>query len=338
MAISLKTTKILWGRSGNQCAICQTLLIEEAIGDSDDDSVVGDMAHIIARKENFTRGDYDSLTEEERDHYTNLVLLCRKHHKIIDDQPNYYSVERLREIKQSHEERVRSKLQDADQNQQRDDLIFASIIDEWCKRMDIDNWTAKGTFIYSASGPEVSKEYHKSLTELSSWIISRVWPHRYEDLENAFFNFKAVLTDFLAVLGRYLIQPTPESEWLITNKFYKIREWNPQKYEELYKNYDEHICLVWNLFTELTRSANLVCSKIREHIFPGFRLKEGVLLVERNMVMIIGSGITTQYYRAEYSVELQKQKNPYKSLKEFEKTQYDGDYVLMPEHLRKTAE
>jgi hypothetical protein len=182
------------------------------------------MAHIIARKENFTRGDYDSLNEAERDHYTNLILLCRKHHKIIDDQPNYYTVERLREIKQQHEERVHLMLHGTDKNKERDDLVYASVIDEWCKRIDIDRWTAEGTYVYSADGPEISKEFHKSLTELSPWIISRIWPHRYENLENAFFNFKAVLADFLAVLGRCLIDPHSESELLVTNKFYRIRE------------------------------------------------------------------------------------------------------------------
>jgi hypothetical protein len=39
----------------------------------DVESVVGDEAHIIARKESFTRGDYDSMSPEERDQYANLI-------------------------------------------------------------------------------------------------------------------------------------------------------------------------------------------------------------------------------------------------------------------------
>src|SRR5215475_5633875 len=107
MGISLKTHKILWARSGNMCAICKNELIVDSIDLNDDPSVTGDEAHIIARKETFTRGDYDSLTPEQRDHYSNLILLCKTHHKQIDDQPAHYTVERLREIKSTHEREVK---------------------------------------------------------------------------------------------------------------------------------------------------------------------------------------------------------------------------------------
>ena len=36
MSITLKTTKILWGRSGNRCAICRSVLVEDAVHDDDD--------------------------------------------------------------------------------------------------------------------------------------------------------------------------------------------------------------------------------------------------------------------------------------------------------------
>jgi len=67
MAISLKTHKMLWGRSGNMCAYpeCKKVLVaDETL--TDNPSVVGEEAHIVARKENGPRGKRD-LTEEERD-------------------------------------------------------------------------------------------------------------------------------------------------------------------------------------------------------------------------------------------------------------------------------
>lgn len=36
--------------------------------------------------------------------YDNLILLCSKHHKQVDDQPNYFTSDRLQEIKRKHEE------------------------------------------------------------------------------------------------------------------------------------------------------------------------------------------------------------------------------------------
>lgn len=91
MTISLRTHKILWGWSGGKCALCKNDLIIDPTGLKDAESVVGDEAHIIARKESFTRGDYDSLSADERDQYPNLILLCKVHHKQIDDQPDFFT-------------------------------------------------------------------------------------------------------------------------------------------------------------------------------------------------------------------------------------------------------
>ncbi|HWP60610.1 MAG TPA: hypothetical protein VNL14_22135 [Candidatus Acidoferrales bacterium] len=49
MAITDKTRKILWGRSGNRCAMCRRELVVEATP-TDDESVVGDECHIVSGK------------------------------------------------------------------------------------------------------------------------------------------------------------------------------------------------------------------------------------------------------------------------------------------------
>jgi hypothetical protein len=48
------------------------------------------------------------------DTYANIILLCRTHHKTVDDQPNHYTVERLRRIKAEHEKWVEDRLADAE--------------------------------------------------------------------------------------------------------------------------------------------------------------------------------------------------------------------------------
>src|SRR6266700_512117 len=87
MPISLKTHKLLWGHSGNKCAIpdCRKeLIIDET--ETDDESIIGDEAHIIAKNSDGARGE-NEMVLEDRDKYANLILLCRIHHKVIDDQP-----------------------------------------------------------------------------------------------------------------------------------------------------------------------------------------------------------------------------------------------------------
>ena len=100
MTITLQTRKMLWGRSGGMCAICREPLFEDE-SETDDPSVLGEECHIVAREKDGPRGD-DPLHEEKRDLYANLILLCLKHHKIIDDQPDKYTVELLQQIKADH--------------------------------------------------------------------------------------------------------------------------------------------------------------------------------------------------------------------------------------------
>lgn len=98
MPITNRTRKILWVKAGGRCSICRVQLVSEAT-DADDPSVFGEEAHIVAQSPNGPRaGDVANV-----DAYGNLILLCRKHHKQVDDQDSYFTVERLREIKRSHE-------------------------------------------------------------------------------------------------------------------------------------------------------------------------------------------------------------------------------------------
>jgi len=100
--------KILWGKAGNRCSICKQELVHDRAG-NDPDVVVGIDAHIIADSPNGPRGDSD-LPLDKRHHYDNLILLCMKDSKIIDEQVNTYTVAKLKQIKKEHEEWVSSRL------------------------------------------------------------------------------------------------------------------------------------------------------------------------------------------------------------------------------------
>src|SRR6266566_3103778 len=99
MAITDRTRKILWVKAGGRCSICQVQLVTEGT-DTDEPSVFGEEAHIVGQSPNGPRAG----NVPDVDSYANLILLCRKHHKQVDDQVGYYTVERLKEIKRHHEE------------------------------------------------------------------------------------------------------------------------------------------------------------------------------------------------------------------------------------------
>lgn len=108
MGIPISELKALLQKSGNRCAFprCGEVLLHEdaEIGDS---VVLSKIAHIVGQSLDGPRGRYP-LPLEERDNESNLILLCAKHHDIIDNKEQYYTVERLRQMKEDHEALVES--------------------------------------------------------------------------------------------------------------------------------------------------------------------------------------------------------------------------------------
>lgn len=97
----------LWVRSGGRCALCNTFLLEDEF--TAQVYNFGEMAHNVGRVESdrSPRG-LDPLPIEDRNKADNLLLLCEKHHKLIDDgvKRAEYAVEYLRKIKNGHEDRI----------------------------------------------------------------------------------------------------------------------------------------------------------------------------------------------------------------------------------------
>jgi hypothetical protein len=91
------TIKRLFARSSNRCAYprCATEIVQG-------DTVVGEVCHICAVRPD---GPRHSRTQSasERHGYDNLILLCANHHRVIDDDPEAYTVERLHKMKADHE-------------------------------------------------------------------------------------------------------------------------------------------------------------------------------------------------------------------------------------------
>ena len=322
MAITLKTRKILWGRAANRCAFkdCRRELVIDAT-ETDDESLIGEECHIVAQSPDGPRG-VSPLTPEQRDKYDNLVLLCTIHHKVVDDQPGEYTVEHLQQIKKDHESWVGEKLGSYDAAKQRDDEHYADLIQQFCDQIDIDNWQNWSSWVLGGGGyPRIRTDIHSRLEKMGQWILSRVWSHRYPEIENSLHNFRFVLEDFLNVFAEHS-EPYGQ-DMLATKRFYKIEEWNPEKYERLSRIYEFHVDLVQDLMLELTRAANYVCDRIRERFFPTFRLREGVLLVQCGPYMDMMYRTHRVEYRAEERID-----RPYPGLKVFKTARKQRDHCF----------
>src|SRR4051794_12360120 len=75
----------LWVRAGGRCQLCNTYLLEDDL--TRVPKKLGEMAHNVGRKRSARspRGTHP-LPVEERNLAENLLLLCGKHHAVIDDR------------------------------------------------------------------------------------------------------------------------------------------------------------------------------------------------------------------------------------------------------------
>lgn len=297
--VSLKTQKILWGRAAGRCAHedCRRRLVED-ISETDDPTLVGENCHIVAEKEDGPRGN-SPLSLDERNRYGNLILLCNIHHKIIDDNEGKWTVVALHELKQRHEAWVEQSL-GLDRVKLQEDTTYADYIDVWARLANLDNWTVWTSFVLGSGQPRIRPDVEADLNTLRKWLLARVWPGRYKTLEAAFENFRRVLSDFHETLRTHL-EEHKGSEFLFTEKFYKIPQWDPALYQQLLKEYDFHVALVCDLMLELTRAANLVSDEIRRHVSHSYRLNEGYLVVSQGPNSLLQYIESVPRYRGEES-------------------------------------
>lgn len=108
MAITDKTRKRLWAKSGNRCSICKRELFTNK--DDETDFNIGEECHIISSKNN---GPRHKSNIADYDLYDNLILLCRNHHKEVDELTSTYTEELLCYVKKNHENWVQNTINNA---------------------------------------------------------------------------------------------------------------------------------------------------------------------------------------------------------------------------------
>lgn len=143
MSYTAQTLKKLFALSGNVCAFpnCSAPIV-----DTDSGVVVGDICHIKGKSEGGPRYD-PSQTEDERNSYENLLLMCVAHNRIVDGRKtrDQYPVERLQEFKRDHEAQY-----------------AGSVIDEAASNDLIEHFAVAGSIIttYNQSGGQNANTIH----------------------------------------------------------------------------------------------------------------------------------------------------------------------------------
>ena len=105
MRILEKDIKKLWGLAAGRCSYpdcddnCLPFL------DCNDPTIIGEMAHVIAKRPKGPRGKNDN----SNNNYENLILLCPNHHSRIDKAPEgKFKIEEILKWKKDHEDQIAS--------------------------------------------------------------------------------------------------------------------------------------------------------------------------------------------------------------------------------------
>jgi len=106
IAIPEKTKCLLWAQAGGRCEYegCNKILYRDLLTQTPENNAY--IAHIIAASPNGPRGD-KVLSKQLAKDISNIMLMCATHHRLIDkEQVDEHPVERLRQMKAKHEQRI----------------------------------------------------------------------------------------------------------------------------------------------------------------------------------------------------------------------------------------
>lgn len=273
MGIQQKDIKLLWGRSGNRCAICKVDLTQdkEAVSAS---YTLGEQAHIVGEKEDAPRGK-STLTLDERNSYHNLILLCPNHHTEIDNNEADWPVEKLHQVKSEHELWVVATLSSTiDQFMLAKQTVVTSIIDSAVKLCRLDHWRDWTSYALSPD-PRWPADLPDNIFEFRQKVIAAIWLEEFEELKRATITFSILLHQ---ASQQFIEHSELHGNTYYPDKFYKSNLFN-ENYEKDIIKYKQWVKMCRSALLEATKAANWFADVVRRDINPMFFAEAGKFLI-----------------------------------------------------------
>ncbi len=268
---------------------------------------VGHEAHIVGESVQGPRGE-SSLTEIERNDYSNLILLCRNHHGVVDDAALAadFPIEKLHAMKAFHETWVDEHLTEleVDRRAEAADLVYAALVDEAVARCRLASWR---NWTEPCLGPTPGwySAVIEDIVEFKNRVDGAVFFGRYPRLESAIIRFAHVLN---AAAMRFLDQASNDQriDFYRGNQFYRERRNMAflDATEKLEKLYEVWLADCYERVYESTRAANWFADEVRDSLDPKFFAVEGRFALEEQLVLDQGVVRVLQYsddQRARYT-------------------------------------
>lgn len=276
--VDLATRVAIWGKAGGRCSEsqCRRILIYRP-DEAADASLVGEVCHIKARSPGGPRYD-GNYPEEFRESYDNVLLMCRIHHKIVDDHPEIYSVEKLKAIKNDHEAWVDSQLsgkeKDARSIREKYSVLVAAIEKQLCFDT-ADRWLS---FMGSDEYPRIEKKFSDILFGFPTWVVRQFWPGLIPDIEATVMNLVKTIDDYTRFFVQYS-SPKEFPEFYAIPKFYQSNEWDEDRYDRQGKKWEGAIAQARERSLEIAKALNLLIKIVRANVVMDYRTEEGWFIV-----------------------------------------------------------
>jgi hypothetical protein len=273
MGIKQKDIKILWGRSGNRCSICRIELTQDASAVTHA-FTLGEQAHIVGDKLGSARS-VSPLTEEERDSYHNLILLCPTHHALIDNNDADWPSEKLHQVKSEHELWVTETLSETiDHVKLAKQAVIASIVDSAVDLCDLNEWKNWTSFALSAD-PKWARERPDRISEFRQRVIAAIWPDEFEELKRSAITLSMLLN---SAAQTFLEHSDLRGDMYFPYKFYKANPHNPN-YDRDLVAYENWLDECHTLIHQATKAANWFADVVRRDVNPMFFAEKGRFLI-----------------------------------------------------------
>lgn len=198
--ISPKVRYLLWAKSAGRCEFdgCNEPLWRDSLTKMEVN--FADVAHIIGDSSNGPRGDI-VLSKTYCDDVTNLMLMCKKHHHMIDQITKTYSDDVLRQMKSTHEERVET-LTAITPDKTSHVIIYRGRVGQFQPKMDFrDAWLAMYPNWYPANplptelgmsnssfNDSEDAYWNLEVTNLERQFATKVQPYLLSDRERNHFS------------------------------------------------------------------------------------------------------------------------------------------------------
>ncbi len=281
-SISTKDQKILWAKAAGRCSICK---VELTLDTSSNSVTLGEMCHIVGEKNNeqSPRG-ISKLNSEERNSYSNLILLCAHHHREIDKNYEKYTIEFLHSIKGKHEIWVTESLSAKEIDP--DELVYSELIDLLSTKLQLDNWD---WFISHAVRNLIDQEFIFASDIIVERYLATIFPTTkpklkkcIEELMLSFENYIKHYLTFASINGS-------QREYYSPDNSYKSIYPNPK-----YHYFTEKKAL-WErknfiLLCYYVVKVNEFASTVRQEINPLFYRVKGRFLIIDEFGLHLGQG------------------------------------------------